>query len=317
MAGDDFFVALGGVHLDAHAAEAAVLSAVGGVVGEDVLVANVVGDLAAEGLHLVERDGEVGHTAGDVGQLAQDAPGAAAVALLLGAGQADQVEGGFGLLGVEQHSFVGGVAEVIDAVGDDQQDFLLARAAVDVLEGGAQRVVKSGAAAGLGFEERGLQDVHVVGEVPALQIQVVIGVEVDDKELVAGISQLHESQRSGPHFLSFFGHGSAVVEDQPDRDRHILAAEDGELLLDIVFEDGEVLGFQVGHQASPAVHDGGVQDDQVNIAHQGEFAVAALRLLGAGEQAHGQQAHGQCEGSLSRGEKHRTAIGWAHSNLIE
>ena len=71
-------------------------------------------------------------------------------------------------------------------------------------------------------------------------VEVILVVEIDDESFVLRIAGLDERQRRGIHLRALFAHAAAVVDHQAHGHRNIVAGENGNLLLDLVFENAEI-----------------------------------------------------------------------------
>src|SRR5713101_846130 len=135
-----FAVPAGPVQFHFYRAERAILEGVGGIVGQDVLVANVVGDLVADGFDFLHRPGEVGQSSGGRGQRLQALFRAVGGALALLAQQADGVDHRAGLLRLLHGHFQRLAAGIVLAVGDHQQDLLVARTLFQMVQRANHRI---------------------------------------------------------------------------------------------------------------------------------------------------------------------------------
>jgi hypothetical protein len=84
-------------------------------------------------------------------------------------------------------------------------------------------------------------------------------------DFVVALAGLDEGQRGGIHLVALVPHTPAVVHHQAQGDGDVFAAEYGELLLDLVFKDAEVILFQIGDQALVGIHHTGQQHHQVDV----------------------------------------------------
>jgi len=113
--------------LDANHAVAAEFGRLGGVVGDGVLGANVVGHLFGDGIDIFYRFGEIGCAAGLFGEGFEYAAGVARLGFVgvVAEEQADAVDDGtVEVLNAANGLLEGGAGGVVFAVGDDQQDLL-------------------------------------------------------------------------------------------------------------------------------------------------------------------------------------------------
>ena len=69
-----------------------------------------------------------------------------------------------------------------------------------------------------------------------------------------GFDALTSASAAASTFCALVAHAAAVVDDEAQRNRHVLAPEDLDLLLDAVLEDLEGVLRQVGDQVAALVH---------------------------------------------------------------
>jgi hypothetical protein len=120
--------------IDADGTKGSVFSGIAGIVGESVLVPNIVSNLLASALNLIERSWTVGLSAGCVCDLLEDLgspTGAAAVYFEQPSGffrtqQANRVDDGIRFLGGAKQFLEGVTAGVVFSVGNNQQDLFIA-----------------------------------------------------------------------------------------------------------------------------------------------------------------------------------------------
>ena len=163
--------------------------------------------------------------------------------------------------------FKADVARVIVAVSDHEQNFLLAMTfLLEVRHRRIDSVAHGGAAARIDARNSLFHFLDVAGQ-GDIQIRVVI--EIDDEHLVLRVGSSHQIERSALHSLPFFPHAAAVVDDDAERNRNILAAEDLDGLLDAVFKDLERFLLKVGHQFAVLVHNADGQNHQARAHGEG------------------------------------------------
>jgi len=253
-----------GNDVDADGAVTAVLGSVRRIVGKRVLVADVVSNLLADRMDVFDVFREVGYPTG--GLRDGDESLAGVLGRLLGflAEQADGVNDRVGLLNF-LHSLLERVtAGVVFAVGDDEEDFLLFVTLFEVIERADDSVVESGAAARVDALKGFLQFRNVVGEV-LVEVEVEVIVEIDDESFVLGIAVLDESEGSLVDAGTLVAHAAAIVDDQAHTDGNIFALEDGELLLDLIFVDAEILLGEAVNEFAAVVENAGVKNDEVDV----------------------------------------------------
>src|SRR5262252_7080054 len=151
------------------------------LVADGVLIADVVGDRAADFVHLVQGLGKKRDSAGAIGQDLQRLLGA--FGMLLITQDANGVYRRAAFLLQLLHGLLQRVAAgVVFAVGHDEDDlFLQAGILFQVFSRRHNRVIESSPAAGIDLLQRFLQFQQVVGEV---LIQVLLVVEVHDEYFV-------------------------------------------------------------------------------------------------------------------------------------
>src|SRR5262249_46550116 len=132
----------------------AVGAEVGRIVAENVLVADVVGDLVADVVNILHVFREIGEAAGGVGDFLEGFFGFGFGFALLFAQQADGVDDRVGLLNLFDGFFERVAAGVVFAVGDDQKDVLIFVRLFEVIERTDDGVVQGGRAAGVDALQR-------------------------------------------------------------------------------------------------------------------------------------------------------------------
>jgi len=228
-------------------------------------------------VHVVDIFREEGDASGGSGNIFQSAHGLLAVLAIFVTEQANRVDHHVGFLNFAQGFFQRVAADVVFTVGDDEQNLFVLVAFFQVIEGADNRVVESGAAAGINTFEGFLKFGNTAGEI-FVEIEVVVVIEVDDERFILRIGGLNESECSGVDARTFVAHGAAVVDDQAHADGDILAFEDGEFLLGFVFEDAEVFFFETFGEFATVVKNGGVEHDEIDVHANG--AALAIGLLG-------------------------------------
>src|SRR5262249_33864925 len=66
-------------------------------------------------------------------------------------------------------------------------------------------------------------------------------------------------------FGDFVGHAAAEVENDADGNRNIFGGKGEHFLLDVVFEDAEVVGLKAGNEAIVRVGDGNVDERHFDV----------------------------------------------------
>src|SRR5438445_6071025 len=200
---------------DLYGTIATVAGRVGGVIGYGVLIADIAGNLRANGLCVGDVLGEEGEAAGGGGQFRKRAPRlfhvAAVVLDVVVAEDSDGINQGVRALRFLHRVGQRAVAGVVHAVGHHQQDFLILGALLQMIEGSNDSVVEGGTATGVDALQGVFHFGDVVGEVvDGIQIELVV--EVDDQGLILGIAGLHESQSGGVYLGPFVAHAAAIVD---------------------------------------------------------------------------------------------------------
>jgi hypothetical protein len=113
-----------------------------------------------------------------------------------------------------------------------------------------------------------------------LRVQVVVVVEVDDESLVRRVGGLDECNRRRIHLRPLRSHAAAVVHDQAEADGNVFLLEDGQLLLDFVLQDLEVVLYQSGDEHAAVIQHGNVQNDQVGLRLDPKSVIRRRRLRG-------------------------------------
>jgi hypothetical protein len=73
------------------------------------------------------------------------------------------------------------------------------------------------------------------------------------------------------HARALIAHAPTVVDDQTHADGNIFALEDGQFLLDLVFQDAEILLLKSFGEAAAVVDNCGVKDDEVDVDADAAF----------------------------------------------
>ena len=79
-------------------------------------------------------------------------------------------------------------------------------------------------------------------------INVRLVVEINDEDFVIRIAGFHQIQRRLIHRLAFVAHRSGVVDQDSQRDRHILLFKSGNLLRLPVFKNLKVVLVETRHR---------------------------------------------------------------------
>ncbi len=165
-------------------------------------------------------------------------------------------------------------ADVVLAIGDDEDDALFEmRGLHQVVTGGDEGIVKTGAAASFNVLQRAGEEVHVAGEV---LIEIVLVVEVDDADLVLRIAGLDQVEGGGVDAGTLAAHAAGVINDDAEGDGNIVAAKGRDALRMVVLEDLKGLAVKSADQMAVLIHHGGVQRDLLHIGAEGEDALLVL-----------------------------------------
>ncbi|MCA1636145.1 MAG: hypothetical protein LC785_16260 [Acidobacteria bacterium] len=89
--------------------------------------------------------------------------------------------------------------------------------------------------------------------------------EAREEELVARAAALDDGLRRADHLADVRAQAPRVAEDEPVVDRHFLAREEFDLLLDAVLEDAELFAPRVRHGGRARVRHADVEIDEVGF----------------------------------------------------
>src|SRR2546423_7576109 len=148
------------------------------------------------------------------------------------------------------------LAGIILAVGDHENGFALQAGVGQVISRGDNRVIERRTAARFYMFECGLQLLDVGSK---FLIEIVLVVEIDNKNLVIGIARLHQIQRSLVNGITLLSHRAGIVDHNTDGNREIFLMEVSDLLRLIVLKDGEVSLVQIIDQVVSVIDNGRVQ----------------------------------------------------------
>ncbi len=126
----------------------------------------------------------------------------------------------------------------------------------------------------LGFFQLG----NAIGEI-LVEIEIEVVVEVDDKGFVIGVAGLDEGDGGFIDARALVAHAAAIVDDQPHADRHVLALEDGEFLLDFVLKDAKIFRFEAVGEALTVVDDRSVEHHQADVHLEDGTLLAGVGIL--------------------------------------
>ncbi len=103
---------------------------------------------------------------------------------------------------------------------------------------------------------------HVVGE---RYVKVGVVIEIDDEYLVLRIRRTHHGERRRFNADSLALHAAAVVNDDSERNRNVLASENFDLLQLPVLENSERVPVEVSNQFAFLISHAGMQHHQPRI----------------------------------------------------
>ena len=92
-------------------------------------------------------------------------------------------------------------------------------------------------------------------------------VETNEKELILWIGSIEKLEGGFLGFAEFVGHAAAEIQDDADGNRHIFRGEIHNFLLDVVFEDAEVVRFEARNCA--VIRVGDVDERQIHVYMKG------------------------------------------------
>ena len=106
-------------------------------------------------------------------------------------------------------------------------------------------------------------------------IEIVLVVEVDDKDLIVGIARADEVEGGRIDFFALLAHRAGIVDDDAHCDRYILVAKGSNGLRAAVLENGKCGLFEVGHHTLLVIDHGGMQHHFFDLLPENEDAVIA------------------------------------------
>src|SRR5213080_508955 len=171
-------------------------------------------------------------------------------------------------------------AGIVFAVGDHQQHFLLQLGAFLQMVGrGDQRVVKRRAAAGFNFLQAFLQFLDVTG---VILVQVVLVIEIDDKNLVIFIAGANQIECSLVYTVALFAHRSGIVDHDSQGDRDVLVPERSDGLRLAVLQNCEGALVEVRDHVLLVINHGGVEHDLLRARVKDEATALRTGFLARG-----------------------------------
>ena len=104
-------------------------------------------------------------------------------------------------------------------------------------------------------------------------------VEIDDEHLVLPVRRFYEVHRGGNDLPPLVPHAAAVIDQNSQRHRHILAPKQRQRLPDIVLKYLKVLLKQIRDQTIALVEHRRVQDDKLRVAAEHQPYIRAVAGL--------------------------------------
>src|SRR5882724_12391577 len=171
-------------------------------------------------------------------------------------------------------------AGIVFAVGNHEQHFLLQLGAFLQMVGrGDQRVVKRRAAAGFNFLQAFLQFLDVTG---VILVQVVLVIEIDDKNLVIFIAGANQLECGLVHTVARFAHRSGIIDDDSQGDRDVLVPERSDGLGLAVLQNCEGALVEVRDHVLLVINHGGVEHDLLRARVKDEATALGTGFLARG-----------------------------------
>src|SRR5437899_8226268 len=171
-------------------------------------------------------------------------------------------------------------AGIVFAVGNHEQHFLLQLGAFLQMVGrGDQRVVKRRAAAGFNFLQAFLQFLDVTG---VILVQVVLVIEIDDKNLVIFIAGANQIECSLVYTVALFAHRSGIVDHDSQGDRDVLVPERSDGLRLAVLQNCEGALVEVRDHVLLVINHGGVEHDLLRARVKDEATALRTGFLARG-----------------------------------
>src|SRR5262245_4162095 len=266
---DQFAAAL---RIDAHldVAERAVALVVGRVIADDVLRAQVFGDLSGDGRNLADGSREIGAPAGIVGDAREQFLGLLrgrfpeeALLFHLFVNEADQIDLDLVLLDRLHHFLLFDRTVLLQTVRDHDQGLAAALALLlRVIGGGDDRVKQRRAAARIEIGYGVLEFAPVGREILH---QFMLGFERSDKGFVVNPHLLDQRDRGVRHRLELRPHTARRVNHQPETDGHLFAVDIFNRLFDPVLVNGEILFLEIHNREVVLIDHRHVQLYQVRL----------------------------------------------------
>src|SRR5690348_4074649 len=222
-----------------------------------VLIPNVLGNALANFHGFGELQRKERLPAGFTGQAAQHAGLPVGIVRLE---DTDSVDRGVRLLRHLQHTLERGLARVVAAVADHNQNFLFEGAASQTYQSVNNRVIECRRANRWSARDGGCQLFDAIAEAHALRQALRYRlIEIHDKNLIPGIARTDKGARAGGHLIQLLSHAAAVVDHQADGNGRVIMPEQTDRLRPAIFEYVEVLALKPGDRVTRMIAYGGTQ----------------------------------------------------------
>src|SRR5262245_17227517 len=278
------------LRIDAHldVAECAVALVVGRVIADDVLRAQVFGDLSGDGRNLADVFREIGVPARIVGDAREQFLGLLrgrfpeeALLIIFLVDEADQIDLDLVLLDRLHHFLLFDRAVLLKTVGDHDQGLpALLPLLLRVIGGGDDRVQQRRAAARVEFADGVLEFAPVGGEILH---QLGLGFERGYEGFVVNPHLLDQRNRGVRHRLQLRLHSAGRVNHQAETDGPLLAADVFNRLFDPVFIYAEIFLLEVHNRGVVLIDHLHVQQHHVcfqdNLSIFVHYLLVRLRAL--------------------------------------
>jgi len=90
-------------------------------------------------------------------------------------------------------------------------------------------------------------------------------IKTDQEELVLGIGGLEELKRGFASLVDFIGHAAGKIEDHADGNGDVFGGKTDDFLLDVVFEDAEIIRFESSYKAIVGIGDSDIDEGEVDV----------------------------------------------------
>src|SRR6202035_1092440 len=148
-------------------------------------------------------------------------------------------------------------------------------------DGTADSLPHGGAAARIDARDALFHLLYVIGE---FHVQVSFVIEIDDENFVVRVGGFYQIDGGDLHYLALLLHAAAIVDNDTQRDWHVLVLENLDGLFDPVFKNLEGLLLKVHDQLAVLVGNADRQDHPACIGGKGSGLVSfsGSRQLGLG-----------------------------------